>query len=241
MGGTDAESLQVVGVGSGEGQLWHTIHNPDGTWQSFFGLVENEVAGGAPFAGVSCAGTSQGLQVVALESDGQLWHTIRNPDGTWQPFFGLVENEVAGGPQGFPSFFAVSCGSADLESLQVVASGSDGQLWHTIRNPDGTWQPFFGLVENEVAGGPPNFYSVSCGSTDFESLQVVALGSDGQLWHTIRNPDGTWQPFFGLVENEVAGGPVSYQSAACAGTTQGLQVVAIGGTPQLRTTDRRDR
>jgi hypothetical protein len=136
---------------------------------------------------------------------GQLWHTIRNPDGkTWQPFFGLVEDVVTGGP---PYFNLVACGSTDGESLQVVGVGNDLQLWHTIRNSDGkTWQPFFGLVESEVTGGPPSFYSVDCAGTS-QGLQVVGLGSDSQLWHTIRYPDGTWQPFFGLVESVVAGGP----------------------------------
>ena len=35
---------------------------------------------------------------------------------------------------------------AKASSLRVSAP-SQGQLWHTIRNSNGTWQPSFGLIE----------------------------------------------------------------------------------------------
>jgi hypothetical protein len=148
-------------------------------------------------------------------SDGKLWHTIRNAAGTgWQNFFGLVEGAVTGGP---PSFKAVAC-AGTTAGLQVVGVGVDGKLWHTIRNANETWQGFFGLIEGAVTGGPPSFTDVSCGSPDGQSLQVVGVGSDGKLWHTIRNAAGTgWQNFFGLVEGAVAGGPPTFTAAGAAG------------------------
>jgi hypothetical protein len=228
-GTVDNAVLQVITVGD-DSRLWHTLRNPDSSWQPFFGLVENVVAGGpSGFYDVDCVGTSQGLQVVGVGDDGRLWHTIRNPDESWQPFFGLVENVVSGGPS---SFGNVCCGTTDNESLQVVGVG-DGRLWHTIRNPDESWQPFFGLVENVVSGGPPNgFTEASCVGTA-QGLEVFAVGADGKLWHTIRNPDESWQPFFDPLEAVVIGGPSSFFACASANTEQGLQVVAAGDDGNL--------
>src|SRR5580704_4321957 len=137
------------------------------------------------------------LQVVGVGDDGQLWHTIRNADGSWTPRFGLIEGESSGGPGKFTD---VACGSADGLALQVVGVGDDGQLWHTIRNADGTWTPGFGLIESVSVGGSWKFNMVGCAGTEGgpfivrvgnPTLQVIGVGSDGQLWYTIRNADGT--------------------------------------------------
>src|SRR5258708_26254841 len=36
------------------------------------------------------------------------------------------------------------------------------ELYHTIRNADGSWQNFFGFVEGQVQGGPPQLGMVGC-------------------------------------------------------------------------------
>jgi hypothetical protein len=219
------QALQVMGLGS-DGQLWHTIRNPDGTWQAEFGLVESQSTGGPPaFVAITCGSADdQSLQVVGVGTDDNLWHTIRNPDGTWQPEFGLVESQSAGGPA---NFVAVSAAGAGL-ALHVVGLGNNGSLWHTIRNADGTWQPAFGLIESQSAGGASNFAAVACGSADGQALQVVALGNDGNLWHTVRFPDGTWQANFGLIESQSGGGPPAFDAVSCAGAGQALQVAGVG-------------
>ena len=232
--------LQVVGLGI-DGQLWHTIRNPDGTWTPSFGRIEGVSSGGPPaFTHVSC-GNFDGLalQVVGLGDDGQLWHTIRNPGGTWTPSFGLIEGVSSGGPA---KFVDVACGSSDGFALQVVGLGDDGRLWHTIRNPDGTWTPSFGIIEGESSGGPASFKSVGCAGTESPSpgLQVVGVGVDGQLWHTIRNDDGTWTPSFGLIEGVSSGGPANFIDVACGSDGFALQVVGVGVDGQLWHTIRND-
>lgn len=223
-------SLHVVGVGS-DGKLWHTIRNPNGSWQASFGLIENQSSGGpASFRDVA-AGSADGqaVQVVGVGSDGKLWHTIRNANGSWQASFGLIESQSAGGP---PSFSRVACGGAN-GSLHVVGVGSDGKLWHTIRNSNGSWQASFGLIESQSSGGPPSFTDVAARSADGQALQVVGVGSDGKLWHTIRNAGGNWQSSFGLVESQSSGGPASFQYVGC-GSAGGLQVVGVGASPCSR-------
>jgi hypothetical protein len=57
-------------------------------------------------------------------------------------------------------------------------------------------------------------------------LQVVGIAG-GQLWHTIRNADGTWQSFFGLIEAQESNNPGAFSAVGCAGVGNQLQVVGI--------------
>jgi hypothetical protein len=224
-GGT-GDDLQVVGFGADE-QLYHTIRYAGGSWHSPFGLIEGVVQGGpSRFTRVSCAGTGADLQLVGVGLNGQLWHTIRREDGSWHSPFGLVEGVVQGGPPAPGGFARVGCAGVGND-LQLVGLGSDGQLYHSIRYAEGSWQSPFVLVESEVQGGPPRFTRVSCAGVGTD-LQLVGVGSDGQLWHTIRHEDGSWHSSFGLVEGVVQGGPPAFTSVACgAGPNDALHV--LGG------------
>jgi phosphatidylserine/phosphatidylglycerophosphate/cardiolipin synthase-like enzyme len=221
------DAMQMVGVGT-DGQLWHTIRNPDGSWSPQFGLVQSQSTGGAArYTAVACAGVGNKLHVVGVGIDQQLWHTIRHADGTWSRQFGLVESQSSGGP---PGFTAVGCAGVG-HAMQLVGVGSDGQLWHTIRHSDGSWQPQFGLVEGESGGGPSRFTAVACGGLG-TALHVVGVGSDQQLWHTVRYP-GSWQAQFGPVADESGGGPGGYTAVGCAGVDTVLQVVGVGTDQRL--------
>src|SRR5262249_42448696 len=154
----------------------HTIRNANGSWQGGFGLIEGQSAGGPPaFVSVGCGSADgQALQVVGLGTDDRIWHTIRNSNGTWQSSFGLVESESSGGPAGPASFEAVCCAGAG-GGLHVIGLGNDGKLWHTIRQPNGSWQASFGLIEGQSGGGAAKFVAVACGSADGQALQVVGV------------------------------------------------------------------
>ena len=231
-------SLHVVGL-SQDGQMWHTIRNEDGTWQRFYGLIEGQEQNNpGPFTAVSCAGVIGGwgfipqifLHVVGLTQDGQLWHTIRKPDGSWQPKYDPIPGQDATGQDASRTgpFMTVSCaGVGDL--LQVVGLSPDGQMWHTILNRDGTWLPTYGLIEAQEQNNPGPFLDVSCAGV-IDSLEVVGLSQDGQMWHTIRHPN-SWQPAYDRVESNEINNPGSFLDVSCAGTTTSLHVIGlvIGG------------
>jgi hypothetical protein len=111
------------------------------------------------------------------------------------------------------------------ENVRVSAGARTelGQLWHTIRKADGTWQPSFGLVEGQEANDPGAFSGISCAGVGNELQLVGVVG--GQLWHTIRKADGTWQPSFGLVEGQEANDPGAFSGISCAGVGNALQLV----------------
>ncbi len=154
------------------------------------------------------------LHLLGVTSDGKLWHTIRQSDGTWTPF-GDVKAQA--GDRG--TFVRVGIavepapGPAEfISELHVGGVTSDGKLWHTIRHSDGTWTPF-GDVKAQ-AGDRGTFVDVGDAGTPSIDLHVSGPTSDGKLWHTIRHSDGTWTPF-GDVKAQ-AGDPGSVQSISVA-------------------------
>jgi hypothetical protein len=212
-----ADALQVIALGGSASlnpyhTLWHTFRASNGGWQGRWGSVQSQSSGGPPgFTDVACASSDgQALQVVGLGTDGKLWHTYRAAAGGWQPAFAPVANQSTGGP---PSFMNVAAAGAQ-GFLHVVAVGSDGQLWHTIRADNSSWQPAFGAIGSQSAGGPGSFTSVACGIDDNWNLQVIGIGTDGKLYRTRRNVDGTWAPRFDAVPLPASGGPTGFRDVA---------------------------
>jgi hypothetical protein len=223
-----ADALQLVGL-SQTGQMWHTIRNADGTWQSSYGLIEDQEQNDpGAFMAVSCAGVGDMLHVVGLSQSGQMWHTVRSADGTWTPFYGLIEDQEQNDPG---PFMAVGCaGVGDV--LQVVGLSWSGQMWHTIRNADGTWQSSYGLIEGQEQNDPGPFMAVNCAGAG-AMLQVVGLSQNGQMWHTLRNANGTWSPLYGLVESQEQNDPGPFMAVSCADVANALQLVGLSQQGQM--------
>jgi phosphatidylserine/phosphatidylglycerophosphate/cardiolipin synthase-like enzyme len=216
-----------------DASLWHTIRHANGSWQLKFVAVQSAVQGGPPggFVAVACAGVADELQLVGVGADGNLWHTIRDAGGNWNPNFGLVESESKGGPPG--GFLAATCAGVAGE-LQLVGVGNDGALWHTIRHDNGGWEANFGLVESQSQGGPSaGFLAAGCAGVAGE-LQLVGVGKDGALWHTIRHAGGGWEANFGLVESQSQGGPPEgFTTVGCASVADELQLAGVGTAGSL--------
>ena len=210
--------LQLVGI-IDDGGMWHTIRHPNGSWQPLFGNVKGQESNNpGHFTRVSCGavgGSTSGgqeLHLVGLTADGRMWHTIRRADGSWQPFFGDVKGQESNDP-GF--FSAVGCAGVGGD-LHVVSLTDDGWMWHTIRRANGKWQPFFGDVKGQESNDPGFFSSVSCGSVNGD-IHVVGLTNDGRMWHTIRHPTGSWQPFFGDVKGQESNDPGHFAAVGSGG------------------------
>ena len=210
--------LQVLGL-TDAGRMWHTIRHADGSWEPSFGDVKNvEANDPGHFSAVSCAGVNGELQTVGLTDTGGMWHTIRHADGSWEPSFGDVKGAEANDPG---HFSAVSCASVGGTrsgggELHVVALTDDGKMWHTIRFADGSWEPSFGDVKGAESNDPGHFTAVRCANVDGE-LQLLGLTDDGGMWHTIRHPNGAWQPFFANVKSVEANDPGFFSAVGGAG------------------------
>jgi hypothetical protein len=99
-------------------------------------------------------------------------------------------------------------------------------MWHTIRSPDGSWQPTYGLVEAQERNDPGPFSAIGCAGVA-SSLQVVGLARDGRMWHTIRNPDGSWQSTYGLVEAQEQNDPGQFKAVGCAAVGDSMHLVGL--------------
>src|SRR6266849_1085621 len=52
-----------------------------------------------------------------------------------------------------PAFAAPVSPLGTTTQLQVVASGNDGRIYHTIRHADGSWVPSFDVANSVVSNG----------------------------------------------------------------------------------------
>ena len=215
------------------------------TWRSNFVKVgstpSRESTESQQFIEVSCGNVGlQAVQIVVIDGALNLWHTLLDSKGIWQPDFRSIADQSAGGADSAEGYRRVSCAGA-ADALHVIGVSHDaGQLWHTFRANSGGWQGRFGLVGSQSAGGPARFADVACGSSDGQALQVVGLGTDGKLWHTYRAAGGAWQPAFAAVGNQSAGGPSGFAGVAATGAQGVLHVVAVGSDQQLWHTTRGD-
>src|SRR5260370_1074734 len=144
---------------------------------------------------------------------------MREADGRREHFFGVGDGRVQGGS----AKLGMVCWAGVGDALQIVAAGSDGLLYHTIRNADGSWQNFFGLVEGQVQGGPPQFGVVGCAGVG-DALQLVAVRFHGLLSHTPLNVIRFLLSSFAVDLGQVHDRPPQFGWGGCAG---------VGDAPQL--------
>jgi hypothetical protein len=145
------------------------------------------------------------------------YHALTGSTNAFAPFSTLLAAHFPPGtPVNLPSD----------NPFPLKGAGASGQMWHTIRNADGTWQKTYGLVEGQEQNDPGAFVSVACGGVG-GALQLVGITQDGQMWHTIRNPDGSWQKTYGLVEGQEQNNPGPFTTVGCAGIGNTLQLVGI--------------
>jgi hypothetical protein len=217
--------LHVVGVGSSdvyewtEWRLWHAIRRADGTWSPFSDLTwvarsPDEFSN----VSVSVDSTTGELHVVGTTySDSKLWHAIRRANGTWS-YFGAVPAPY---PGAVFSSASVSVNSA-TDELHLAGVTPDGNLWHTVRQANGTWSPFVFLPGQ----GPGSAVSIAANPSSGE-LQLVTFQAGYYLWHTIRRADGTWLPYL-QVPGFLPGCTLSAIAAALMGPTLNVAIIRLG-------------
>ena len=204
---------------SGYGTVWCGYHGSWGVGQ-YFAIVPYPTVGGcgsdAPDASWQSI-TSHEINEAATDPGvGSGWVTGSDEGGdtcAWQEF--VLDN--VGTVQLFEDNHQSACSAW---------TPREGQMWHTIRTPDGKWQPSYGLVESQETNNPGPFMAVSCAGVG-NSLQLVGLSQDGQMWHTLRTPDGKWYPSYGLVESQEKNNPGPFMAVSCAGVGDSLQLVGL--------------
>ena len=172
------------------------------------------------------------VQDSAWPRRGLLWHTIRNPDGSWTALEGV--NAAFSIPGAVAAVSATTDGVGG--ETQFLFTTLDGHLWHTGRRPDGSWTGLGDVNGQFSIPGPVTAVSAAtdgvAGKPQFMwDSQFLFTTADGHLWHTIRNPDGSWTGLGDVNGQFSIPGPVAAVSATAdgvAGETQFLFTTADG-------------
>lgn len=104
-----------------------------------------------------------------------------------------------------------------------------GELFHSIRYADATWQPW-GNVSHAVQQNPGLFQFASC-ATVGNDLHIIAVTNSGDMYHTIRHTI-SWQPW-SSVTKMVADNPGKFYSGECAGVGDDLHVIGVTASGEL--------
>ncbi|MET9670309.1 hypothetical protein ABZY19_33940 [Streptomyces sp. NPDC006475] len=199
-----------------DGVLLHQLRRTDGTWT---GWAAPPGTDGGVFKAkdVAITGTpNNSLMVLAYDKNGTMRLTGRWASGTWDTAGWTTLPGVGGATFAGPD---LSITAMPDRSLQIAAIGLDGKVWHMtrdsmLRNSPWThpeWAPNDAMRATGVAiAGLPD-----------GSAQLLAVGMDGNTWHTLRSASGTWTGF-GAVR-----GPW--------GRSLGATNVRIAGLPDGRT------
>ncbi|MFJ4965351.1 hypothetical protein ACIP6P_23350 [Streptomyces sp. NPDC088729] len=213
--------VQVLGIGL-DGNIWHNIRGANGTWQGWNALpaADNKKVGFAA-TDIAITGLPDGsAQIAAVGKDGYAYHNIRRADGSWQGWAAIAGTDAGRLKAGRIAAAGMPDGSA-----RFLVFGGDGRMRMGIRAAGGSWSPW-----STVAGvNAPDFAGreLSIAALPNGDSQIAAIGNDGNIWHTIRRADGSWQGWNGPagVSTDMMGA----SSVAITGMPGGdSQVAAVG-------------
>ncbi|GAA3439379.1 hypothetical protein [Kutzneria kofuensis] len=185
----------------------------DGVWSAWSAVPTD----GRALRGLSAAASQENdyLNVVELTADGKtVVEYVRNGDGTW-----TAGNATPSDPNGYGVATEVSAAMVgqDLQVAAVEIDRTFPEVFHTVLHHNtNAWDPFRQLVGAVgVSYGSPAHVAITNAPNAFlPTLQLVYTTSDGDMYHTIRDYNGNWQPL-GNVEN--AAGNVTAGQVSIAG------------------------
>ncbi len=150
--------------------LWYAQHTPGLGWSK-----PRQLAGGldsAPSPVISSPGV---IRVYWKGQEGDLWQVTRNQSGQW----GSAARVVMGPLGGWPHATAQPDGETE------VFWRHQGMIMDALLTAGGDWSGPFGLG-GETSESPPVPVSAS------KLVHVLFVGSDSELWQSVRNAAGQW-------------------------------------------------
>ncbi|MEV7251152.1 hypothetical protein [Streptomyces cyaneofuscatus] len=181
-------SLQYLAYGNDK-HLHHNIRFANGTWQGWARVnndaTDKQLAGGP----LALTATADGItHALAVDKDGNLLHTLRRPDGTWQ------DGGWAGVPgDGGRVFKAkdVAVTAMPNNTITVLAYGADRVMRITERWSNGLWNTSgWNTLPWGNDGSTFSGTDLAITSMTNHSVQIAAIGMDGNVWHMIRDARG---------------------------------------------------
>ncbi|MFD7086918.1 hypothetical protein ACFV94_03690 [Streptomyces sp. NPDC059896] len=178
---------QIVAVGK-DGLAYHNVRRNDGSWQGWRHMTGTEIEG-VQASKVAVAGMPDGsAHVVTYGADGTMRRVLRAANGSWGSWTSVPGVNASGFVGRALTIAALPNGDT-----QIAAIGNDGNIWHTIRLAKGGWTGWNGPagVSTPMMGAS----EISLTSTPDGDSQMLAVGLDGNVYHTVRARNGDWTPF----------------------------------------------
>ncbi|NEC20195.1 hypothetical protein [Streptomyces parvus] len=191
--------------------LYHNVRLANGSWQGWNRVnsdaVDNKLNGGP----LALAATPDGtLHVLSVDKGGNLLHTLRRPDGSWQDG---GWGSVGDGGNGVMKAKDVAVTGLPNNSIKVLVYGKDGAMRLTERYANGEWEQRGWQVIPGV-GNSKTFVGsdLSIAATPDHTLQIAAIGQDRNVWHMTQNRQSVnsgwgrpeWAPGKGMEATAVA-------------------------------------
>jgi hypothetical protein len=190
-----------------DGCPWHRLYlSPLPHGQGAFRAVPgNPYESGCLVSTIKLFNAITGCSPALASTSVDVWHTCKIIDPTkgviWQQPLNVRRATPPAGSQPPPPRFAnaIAC-VGDEDFLHVVVTRYDGKLFHTMRSPDGSWQPFDDVkaTASQMQDTGP-LTSVACcmmDSSGGRGLLVYAIDNGPhRVWFTLRRAYRDWIPW----------------------------------------------
>jgi hypothetical protein len=176
------------------GWIYWTLRYHGGSWVKSWSKTVQAPANTATIAVTTAGpvtGSTQTLQILAMTSSGQLWHTLSSLGSSWQAW-----EQPAQLPDGAESIAAAGLTNGAAE---FIAIAGNGEVYHTIRTVSGLWQKWEAPVQPPAGWNDPLEDPTISAAADYnDNTQFVIwdmnlLSGITDLYHIIRYANGYWQ------------------------------------------------
>jgi hypothetical protein len=166
-----------------------------------------------------------------MDSNGQLYQTYQTSTGQF-----VSQLAVAGGFPGGTAQGSISAlpQPADSNAINVFAMGSNGHLYQTYQTSGGQFVSWLAVANSFPGGSLRGSISVLVDKADSNSINVFAMGSNGQLYQTYQNSGGgfvSWLAVAGAFPGGTAQGSVT--ALPQPADSNAINVFALGSNGHL--------
>jgi ribulose bisphosphate carboxylase small subunit len=152
------------------GDIFHTIRFSNGSWQDWRNVSATVANNPGQISYLACAGIGNDLHLIGATPPGNLFHTIRYSNGSWQNW-DPVSSRAANNPGQISELACAGIGN----DLHLIGATPTGDLFHTIRYSNGSWQNWRNVsaANNPVQPGDMLFESCAGIGNDLHVTMVV--------------------------------------------------------------------